>query len=220
MNATVKVGSSLSEEFDPDIINISISIEGVGDDKQGAVKEYNARYDALVGGLAAAGVPKEEITTSYLYLSPEWKDNYYKKTRQRTGRYEFSATMNFSIPCDEDFYERIWGAIIALDLKGISTDLDYGLKDYEGAREKIIRRAVEAGKRRATLLADATGCDLGQVVHIENDLRGNSCYGRDFAAGSAPAGGPDESEAPVFNPSPVDVSCEVTLEYALVARQG
>lgn len=33
MNATVKVGSSLSDEFEPDVIDISIFIEGEGDDK-------------------------------------------------------------------------------------------------------------------------------------------------------------------------------------------
>lgn len=56
-------------------------------------------------------------------------------------------------------------------------------------------------------------------MHIENDLRGNSFYGLDMASGSARGGGQaDGFEAPAFNPSPVQVSCEVTLVYELVAR--
>lgn len=56
-------------------------------------------------------------------------------------------------------------------------------------------------------------------MHIENDLRGNSFYGLDMASGSARGGGQaDGFEAPAFNPSPVRVSCEVTLVYELVAR--
>lgn len=222
MSATVKVNSSLSDDIAPDVINVSIAIEGVGNTKQDAIKEYNSRHDALLGSLVAAGVREEEITTSRLWLSSEWRATSYrgKKTRRRTGRYEFAASVECSIPCEEGIYEKVWEAILALDFSGISTDLEYDLKDYEGARETIMRRAVAAGRKRAALLADAAGCDLGQVVHIENALRGNSYYDRDFATGGGATGNvPDELEVPTFSPSPVHVDCEITLEYELVPRQ-
>lgn len=219
MGATVKVASSLSDEFDPDIIDIRVSIEGVGDDKQGAVKAYNARHDFLVESLAAAGVSKDEVTTSYLYLSPEWEENDYRKTRHRTGRYEFSASIEFSIPCEEDLYERVWGASspsTSMASRPISTTAS----KITRAREMIIRRAVKAGRKRAASLADATDCDLSPVARIENGLRGDAYYRRDLAAGSAPAGDAGDLEAPAFSPSPVSVNCEVTLEYELIPRQG
>ncbi len=214
MEATVKVISSISDNFEPDIISVTVWIEGEADSKAEAARAYNKSLSSLLSALEKTGVKSEDVKNGSLDIRPIWRK------QKKTGRYSYGSDLSFEVPCVEERFDAVWAALIGLG-DSVTFDFDYGLKDYEGAREKIIRRTVDAGRKRAAVLADATGCDLGPIVHVENDLRGIACCDSGYAvAESMTASGSAKDESPVFNPRPVNVSCEVTLEYALVARQG
>lgn len=211
MSATVKVTSSIEDDLEPDVINVSVCIEGEAENKEQAAKAYNVALSSLLDALEEAGVRKEDVKSEYFRVFPVWKN------QRRMGRYKYDSELSFKQPCTEERLDKVWSALASRG-KGISFEFGYGLKDYEGAREAILRRAVDAGRKRAAFLADAAGCDLGNIVHIENDLRGSSYYGRSFSDAATGSGGSVLRESPVFNPESVSVSCEVTLEYELVAR--
>lgn len=210
MGATVKVTSSIEDNFEPNIINVSVWIEGKAESKEKAASAYNEAFSNVLNALEKAGVSKENVKTRYFRISPVWKK------RRQTELYEYWSSLGFEEPCAEERFDAIWAALVSLG-SGISSDFDYDLKDYEGAREHILRRAVDAGRKRAELLSDAAGCNLGAVVHIENGLRGGTDYGLDFAVATS-GGSASLGESPVFNHETVSVECEVTLEYELVAR--
>lgn len=217
MQRTVKVDSSASEQFEPDVIEVSLYLSGTGPTKQASVRAYNEELAAVTDGAVAAGVPRDAIRTRYARLAPEWVEDERTGRYRRSGEYEFSATVVFRIPCEEEAYGRVWEMVMGLGFS-VSADFDYDLGDYEVAREKILRRAIDAGRRRAEFLADAVGCDLGGVLTVENGLRqeADGYYGS-IAGGSVSR--PNEPEAPVFDPEKVDVSCSVSLEYELVPRR-
>lgn len=217
MQRTVRVGSSVSEKFEPDVIEVSLYLSGTGPTKQASISAYNGELAAVTEGAVSAGVPRDAVRTRYARLAPEWVEDERTGRWRRSGEYEFSATVGFDIPCDEEAYGRVWEMVMGLGFY-VSTDFDYDLRDHEAAREKILRRAVSAGRRRAEVLADAVGCDLGDVVNVENGLRQEEDrYYDAIPAGSGSLS--DEPEAPVFDPEKVDVSCSVSLEYELVPRR-
>lgn len=211
MDATVAVTSSIMGSFDPDIICISMDLTGEAKSKELAAKAYNEALSSLLDALEKMGVKREGVKNGYLRISPVWKN------RKGGGPYEYSSTVRFEEPCVKERLDAVWTAISGLG-GGISCCFDYDLRDDEGARETILRRAIDAGKKRAALLADAAGCDLGQIIHIDNSLNGNAAYGTVATGAPGERRGIRMDASPVFNPEPVRVSCEVTLEYELVAR--
>lgn len=211
MDATVAVTSSIMGNFDPDIIRISVDLTGEAASKELAAAAYNEALSSLLDALEKMGVKRKGVKNGYLRISPVWKN------RKGGGPHEYSSTVRFEEPCMKERLDAVWTAIAGLG-GGISCCFDYDLKDNEEARETILRRAIDAGRKRAALLADAAGCDLGQIIHIDNSLQGNA------AAGIVATAAPDKRRSirmdasPVFNPEPVRVSCEVTLEYELIVR--
>lgn len=209
MGATVKVTSCLEGDFEPDILCVSVELTGQANSKELAAKAYNEALSSLLDALESAGVKREAIRNGYLRISPVWRN------RKGGGPHEYGSTLSFEEPCEKERLDAIWTAVIGLG-GGISCSFGYDIKDYEGARETILRRAIDAGRKRAALLADAAGCDLGPIVHIDNSLRGSAVCG--VACAPVEDRNVRMDDSPIFNPRPVSVSCEVTLEYGLLAR--
>lgn len=206
MTPTVKVDASVSDEFEPDIIEVSVYIEEEAATRQRAVNLYTSGLNAVLAAAESIGVPRDEVRTGNFSI---WR---YGATDDHPETYECHGDVSFQLPCDEEGHRRVWGAFLDMG-PGISVDIDFSLKDREAARETIVGRAVEAGRRRAAALAAATGCELGGILHVENEVSRN-LGGMDYLARASG----DDRRVPVFNPTPIEVSCEVTLEYELIPR--
>ncbi len=206
MTPTVKVDASVSDEFEPDIIEVSVYIEEEATTRQGAVNLYTSGLNAVLAAAESIGVPRDEVRTGNFSI---WR---YGATDDHPETYECHGDLGFQLPCDEEGHRRVWGAFLDV-APGDSVDIDFSLKDREAAREAIVGRAVGAGRRRAAVLAAATGCELGGIIRVENDVSRN-LGGMDYLARASG----NDRQVPVFNPRPIEMSCEVVLEYELVPR--
>lgn len=212
MPPSVKVDSTISGTFEPDIVNISVLLEGEATTKREATRLYNEALTSLLDATAALGIPREEVRNSRLSI---WS---YRDKETDEELYEYWGHAYFNLPCEEELFNAAWKALTDLG-NDVSINFDYGLKDYEQAKETLIRRAVDAGRRRASLLAEVTGCDLGTILHVENDLSGKASDDWRVEESSSKSGASQEQDCPVFNPSPIEVRCEVSLEYELAPRR-
>lgn len=61
MSATVRVTSSIEDDLEPDVINVSVCIEGEAENKEQAAKAYNVALSSLLDALEEAGVRKEDV---------------------------------------------------------------------------------------------------------------------------------------------------------------
>lgn len=168
----------------------------------------------MLAELAKVGVAQEEVKVSSVSIS-----SYRKKRYQR---FDYNGRLAFDIPCTEEDFDAVWSVFTHLRSDAASPYFRYDLKDYEGARDRLVSRTVEMGRQRAETLAHAVGCELGPITSISNTLDADENYriGYDgMAAGGGAPGGAGGDDSPVFNPESITVSCEVTLVYELIARE-
>lgn len=205
--ATVVVDSSVTEGFEPDIIHVTIYLSGEANTRTKAADNYNKSLKSLYSSLEEVGISRDLIKNQYMDISNKY-DN------KKIVGFEYYARYEFDIPSDNGHFRDVWRAVFNLG-SAASASFSYDLKDHEGAREKILRKAVSLGHMRAENLADAVDCDLGEIVRVQNSLNGSDAYdGMVFR--EEPSG--DGSVAPEFNPEKVEIECSVLLEYELKHR--
>lgn len=217
MAPTVKVDSTYEEEFEPDVIHVRVHMEGYGPTKQEAADAYGEALDRLLAALEKAGIERDDVRGVSFSIWQPWGK---KKKRP----FEYEAQQAFDVDCTEERFNAVWDALMGVEVGDragtINPRFSYALRDEEGARSKIVHRAVEIGRQRAVQLADAVGCDLGQIVSVQNGLDADGGY-RAFSDGVMPSStgsGMRDSQAPVFNPDAIDIDCSVCLEYELLPR--
>lgn len=215
MCSTVSVSSSYSEGFAPDVMRVEVTISGKTGSRQASASAFNRLRRDVIGALASIGVGEGEVKSGYFGVSALRDDD-----GEFTGEFGYYGSLSFETACAQERYDEVWAALVGVGPQ-VSFDCDYDLSDWEGAREQILRKTVEIGRRRAALLADAVGCDLGEIASVRNDVRANEAYydmapvgARMMAASETEA----EAEAPEFVPEPIDVRCSVELAYELVPR--
>lgn len=211
MCSTVSVSSSYSEGFAPDVMRVEVTISGKTGSRQASASAFNRLRRDVIGALAGIGVSEGEVKSGYFGVSALRDDD-----GEFTGEFGYYGSLSFGTACAQERYDEVWAALVGVGPQ-VSFDCDYDLSDWEGAREQILRKTVEIGRRRAALLADAVGCDLGEIVSVSNDVRANEAY-YDMAPVGARMMAASETEAPEFVPEPIDVRCSVELAYELAPR--
>ncbi len=160
---TITVSGESSEQIAPDQAVLSISL--VSRDKSlAAAKQHNDKLaEKLVQIAYEYKIPKEKITTSQLYIAPEY--NYRPKDNKR----EFAGyTVNRSlhITIDKlDIHERLLSAIIEAEIDQVN-GIDFRLSDPEKHASALRVKAFGNAKAKAAALAQAAGAKLGQALTI------------------------------------------------------
>ncbi len=222
----VRVRSSLTKEFMPDVALVSITIQGENAEKDACTTEFNQRYDTTVKALAAAGVAEEKVKTESftinvrqrsLYLPYDNGGGYYYSKSVPDG-YNYYASLEVKVAAQAEAVAKIWSALSDCG-EGITFSVDYDIDDEDAAKTSLMADAVREAIAKANALAAGAGKTVGEVraISFGTDL-GEYERPREYGiamAKSMRAMGYDNSAAPTINPEPIELSCEVTVECLL-----
>lgn len=160
---SISVTGEAKEELAPDQAVISGQL--VSRDKQlAAAKKDN---DNLMARLVAVAkqfeIPKEKISASNVFISPEYTYNDKLKKQELTG---YVVSRNLSMTLDKmDIHERVLSALVENKIDQVN-GVSFGLSNPEKRRDALRVIAVQNAKARAQSLADAAGAKLGKVISI------------------------------------------------------
>ena len=224
----VIVIDALSErEFEPDLFTLAIGFHGEHSEKKSCIEAYNADFAKVKTALENAGIQPDEIknsefrvTTHYdwLYEKADDRHDYYRRVSRLVNGYEYNGDCTVEHEVDPDLLKRIWAALQEIE-GDFSVGIDYRLARPDECEKTILREAVAEARARAETLASAAGTKLGDVVTINHRFDNASSFGAsglkratrlapDGDFGSPPC-------APEFNPRALEVSCSVSVAWAL-----
>ena len=157
----------------PDVATLRFSSVSRGETAAAAMEANAARATQMRDALRRAGVEPRDMQSTGLSLSPYYAQGEQGRyDRERIAGYEARNALMVRLRAVGEV-----GAVIDAAVRAGANGLDslsFGFADQESLREAARLDAVRDAEAAATLLADAAGARLGQVLVIEE---GGGGYG-------------------------------------------
>ena len=160
--AKITVNSSEKVTVVPDIAEIVYSVRTQAKNAASCQQENTASVSQVIELLKSLNVAETSIQTSDYYMNPIY--DYSGNTARITG-YEATTTLTVSdLPIDE------LDEILAKSVDGgINTiqSITYMASKYDESYHQALTNAVSAAYEKASVLAQAAGCTVGNVINIQ-----------------------------------------------------
>ena len=179
-----------------------------------AREKLETRARELINTLEAQGIDRDDISAGSLNIYPH---QIHQRTEDGNGetlkrtRIErpFTVTLN-----DTEQVSTILDALIGAGVNQLD-GVEFDLKDRDEVTDEALVKALESARRKATLMAETLGAELGSVNHIEEThspsfqprMMAMSAELSDAAGGSAP-----KSE---YRPGTIRIDAGVSVEWSL-----
>jgi uncharacterized protein YggE len=151
----------------PDIAYITAGIVTTGADVETARRDNERAMRRIIDAVIAQGIDKSKIATSQFSLQP-----IYKNDGLSAGAISGYRLVNNLTVAVEDL-DRIGQVIDAAFQAGANQfqGLRFAVRDDGKLRDELLRRAVQDGWHKASVIADALGVTLGQPLQVSEGGR-------------------------------------------------
>lgn len=202
---TVSGGGQVNLAADMAYVTLGISISD--SDVSTVMQQANTSIDSICAALVESGLPKDCISTDYLYISPQY--DYSGDNSNEIIGYNVNSGLKLTI-YDVD---AVGGYIDVAFAAGANSfdSITFAVKDNSEARDEALRLAVADAEKKANVLAEAAGMKLGDIVTIEENNSDSYYNTEGFAAKDIADAGAGTS----VYPSKVNVAVQVQVCYAL-----
>ena len=205
---TVTVTGHAEMSVRPDVAFITLGVVTAGNDVAIERQENDQAVQRIVEAVTALGIEQNKITTSQFFLQPIYRQQDPKEQATPViSGYRLQNTMIITV---EDL-AKTSAVIDAVFQAGANQfqGLRFGLRDDKAVRDELLKKAVLDGKRKAGIIADTLGINVGKLISVSETGRTNPVY-----TGDAPTFKQDAVRTPVEAGS-MTVSVNVTLSYEL-----
>ena len=192
----------------PDIATISVGVQTENKAVSAAQKENSTKMNAIIEKVKSFSVAAEDIKTSNYSIYPQYD---YVNGRQIERGYMVTQNIDVKVRNLDKIGEILAavGDLGANQVGGVSFTID----EPEDLRQQARLKALEAAKKKAQALADASGVKLGKVVGFsENEgyVPSPMYYAKDAAMGMGGGG------TPSIQSGSQDVIVNVTVLYEIL----
>jgi uncharacterized protein YggE len=204
--ATVTVVGEASEEAQPDVAWLSLTVRVQKPTAAEASSESARRANAVIAALTAAGVEAKDIATVGLALDPVWSG---QNAPRSVAAFEATNRLSVRAPAIDKAGSLLAQAVAAgAEYDGVSFDLS----DRETRQDALRGKAVANAAHRAALYAAGAAMKLGalQSINAEAAQPVFRPLAKTFAVAGAPA-------PPPIEPGPITLSESVTATWTLVS---
>lgn len=202
---TVSGGGQVNLAADMAYVTLGISISD--SDVSTVMQQANTSIDSICAALVESGLPKDCISTDYLYISPQY--DYSGDNSNEIIGYNVNSGLKLTI----DDVDAVGSYIDVAFAAGANSfdSITFAVKDNSEARDEALRLAVADAEKKANVLAEAAGMKLGDIVSIEENNSDSYYNTEGFAAKDIADAGAGTS----VYPSKVNVAVQVQVCYAL-----
>ena len=200
----------------PDCIRITIDLKSADADYSLAMELSNVQTEELQKAVAAANIQPEELKTTNLDVRTEYasvSDGHGGWKQEQTG-YCCTHQMVLELPLDLDLLSEV--------LRNVSEcnacpecRIAFTLCDPRAAEERLLCDAASNALERAEILANASGCQLGELQNIDYRLGTLNPF-------SATSFGVEDglhlraAKFPAFTPEDIRLSEDVSFTWELL----
>lgn len=215
--STITVNSSEKVTVVPDIAEIVYSVQTEAADAAGCQQKNTEDVDKVVALLTELGVKEGSIQTTGYYMNPRY--NWSGDERTLIG-YEAITTLTVSdLPLDQV------GGILAQSVSaGINNiqSISYLSSKYDESYQEALSLAIAAARTKAEGMAQAAGCQLGEISALNEQSTYSEARYTDNALAektSMRAASMDAGNVTIM-PGELEVEASVLVEYSLLPGNG
>ena len=153
----------------PDIAFVTTGIVTTGADVESARGENDRTMRRIIDALVAQGIDRSKIVTSQFNLQPLYKNDARDGGLGTIAGYRLQNNVTVTV---EDL-GKIGAVIDAAFQAGANQfqGLRFAVKDDGRLHDELLRKAVQDGRHKAAVMADALGVALGQPLAVSEEGR-------------------------------------------------
>ncbi len=200
----------------PDYVVITMDLASQKMEYNEAMAEEAEKINALTETLVIIGFEKEDlkttnfnVRTAYRYEKDSWGNS-----KSIFDGYVVSHDLKLSFDFDTDRLSKVLTAISICPAEP-TLHIRFTIKDSTEVNEEMLRSATENAKRKAEILCDAAGVELGDLLDInyswgELDVYSHTEYEDEYLAEPM-----IKAKAIDFTPDDIDVSDTATFVWEI-----
>jgi uncharacterized protein YggE len=168
MNRTLTIKGTGRLTLKPDWTVVTLTLKSLDKQYEKAMAESAARKEKLNAALAAVGFDPRDVKTADFSVSSEYEGVHDKNGNYKNVfvGYACRHTLKLEFPFENRRLSAVLGAVAGC-LSDPELNVQFTVKDKESAGEALLRDAAENAKRRAAVLAEASGVELGQLMDVD-----------------------------------------------------
>ena len=203
--ATITVSGNATVTLKADYAQVTVGVSTKAPTVEEASQKNTVAIHAVIVALTEAGVLEEDIATSNYSVNAEY--DYSSMGGQRLTGYNVSNQLNVTI---RDM-EHIGATLDKATAAGANTiyNIQFLSTKADAAMDEATAYAVQDAMRRAQLLANAAGLQLGSIVSITDTVTGYGGMPRTYKSTMDSAAGNS------ILPDDASVSASVTIVFEL-----
>jgi uncharacterized protein YggE len=205
---SITVVGSGSASAAPDLATAQIGVDTQAAAPEDATRENDARMQAVLEALKAAGIGEQDIQTAYYNMYAEQR--YVPETGQPTGEFTYRVSNSVSVKIRD--LSKV-GEILSQAVKAGANNISgvyFSIEDTDALEAAAREQAVGDAKARAQSLAQLNGVELGEVVIVSEVIGGPAPVFYERAALGLGGGG----GAPI-QPGQMEVSMQLQVSFAI-----
>lgn len=207
----ITVQSSETVKVVPDMAEIRFAVSTQEKDAKTCQEKNNEDLTRVIQFLKDFGISEESIQTSNYGMNPiyDWSSG------QRITGYEMETTLTVSdVAIDQT--GTLLTACVDAGINNIDR-ISYFSSQYDACYQDALTKAIDLAREKAQAIAEASGCALGTVVHVEEytdsqEARYNG-YARQTAASDMGLGTAMKEMA--VEPGQVSIEARISVDFSV-----
>ena len=165
-NRVLKVKGVGKSYASPDRIKINIDLRSSDLSYEKALELSNKDLEGIRKSLKEEGFEKKDIKTNAFNVDTKYENETtgFNSKRKFAG-YEIVHSLNIEFDNDGEKLSKVLNAL-ARSKSNPEFSILYKLKDATEFKEEVLKDAISDSKRKALLIAQASGVKLGEVLSI------------------------------------------------------
>lgn len=153
----------------PDIIRLTVTLSGLFNNYNEAYERISCNTKTMSGIAHNIGLDPKLSKTVRMDIEKKYEpqyDNQHNYVGEKFLGYELAQVLKIEIPVGSSFLGQLIRDI-GRNLKDAEIELGYAVKDPHPSQLKMLEMAVLDAKEKASIMAEAAGCVLGEVKSID-----------------------------------------------------
>lgn len=206
----ITVQSSETVKVVPDMAQIRFAVSTQEKTPKACQEKNNEDLTRVIQFLKDFGIPSESIQTSNYSMNPiyDWSSG------QTITGYEMETSLTVSDVSMEQA-KTLLTACVDAGINNINR-ISYFSSQYDSCYQEALAKAIETARQKAQAMADAGGCTLGPVVHVEEYTDSQEARYNGYAKQAALAFRAEDAMADMaVEPGQVSVEARVSVDFSI-----
>lgn len=174
MNREITVRGTGKITVSPDQVILYCSFSVLKYEYDDATREAAAKVEKLTDAFEEIGFKRTDLKTLSYDINTKYESyEEYKVRKSRFKGYSIDHRLKLEFDLDQEVMRQVFHAI-AKSKTNPSLDIEFTVKDKEAVNEQVLHNAALNAKKKAAILTEALGVELGDLVRINyswNEIR-------------------------------------------------